>query len=246
MTDFYNGQIIDILPDNIKCDPIVISISYAISNMVKKIVDYADKSGIYASVDVLNEEILNLLAVELRTKYYGNWLSVEEKRAIVKKTLLWYCKAGTLYTVQELTNFVFQSAYIEEWFQYAASPFLFRLIVNVVSQDVTAEKYIKFLQAIKEVKNTRSHLEKVVFKYCKKVNVRTAAACGVGNLIKVKTGIIKSITDMEESKPASVLFVKQNILAKTESVKENEIYTVMEDGTKVRVFSQNGNIIKII
>lgn len=85
MINFYDGQIADMLPDNIKGDPIVIAISYAISNMVKKMVDHTDKSGIYASIDIMDEEVLDLLAVELRTKYYGDWLNLEEKKTIIKK-----------------------------------------------------------------------------------------------------------------------------------------------------------------
>ena len=54
MIEFYNGRITDILPDNIKSDPVVTAIGYAISNMAKKIVDHADGSGIYASIDVLD------------------------------------------------------------------------------------------------------------------------------------------------------------------------------------------------
>lgn len=246
MIDFYNSQITDILPDNIKNDPIVIAISYAISNMVKKIVENADKSGIYASVDKLDEDILDLLAVELRTKYYGDWLGLEEKREIVKKTLLWYCRAGTPYTVQELVDFVFQDAFIEEWFQYGSDAFLFRLIVNVISQDMSLEKYIKFIQAVYEVKNTRSHLEKVIFKYHKETEIKSVAAGGIGSVIKIKARLAKKIDAVNEDKTAPALFMSQNILIKADnSIRENEVYTLEEDGTKTRVLTENGSIVRI-
>lgn len=244
MIDFYNGQIINILPDNIKNDPVVVAISYAISNAVKKIVDQADKSGIYAVIDLLNEEALDLLAVELRTKYYGDYLSLDEKKEIIKKTLLWYCRAGTPYTVQELTDFVFQSAYIEEWFQYSSEPFLFRLIVNVISQEITLEKYISFLQALYEVKNTRSHLEMVIFQYKTETDVQTMAAGGIGNVIKVKAGVVKGIIAASENKPESVLRMNPNILIKARDITEDEVYTITEDGTRIKVFAESGQIIK--
>lgn len=246
MIDFYSGQITDILPDNIKNDPIVIALSYAISNMVKRIVENTDKSRIYASIDKLDEDILDLLAVELRTKYYGDWLNLEEKKEIVKKTLLWYCRAGTLYTVQELVDFVFQNAVIEEWFQYGSDAFLFRLIVNVISQDISLEKYMKFIQAVYEVKNTRSHLEKVIFKYHKETEVKSVAAGGIGSVIKIKARLTEKIDAVEEDKTAPVLFMSQEILIKADnSIKENEVYTLSKDGTKNRVLTANGSIVKI-
>lgn len=246
MIDFLDSQITDILPDNIKRDPIVIAISYAISNVVKKIVNYADKSGIYASIDILDEDILDLLAVELRSKYYGNWLSLEEKRSIIKRTLMWYCRAGTLSIVQELVDFVFQDAYVEEWFQYGSDAFLFQLIINVISQDISLEKYLEFIKAVYEVKNTRSHLEKVIFRYHKETEVRSVAAGSIGNVIKVKARVAERIDVMMDSKPVSALFMSHNVRVTADnSIKEDEVYILDDDGTKQRVVDTNGSFVKI-
>ncbi len=246
MIDFYTGQITDILPDNIKSDPIVSAISYAISNMVKKIIDCAAHSGVYASIDMLNEEVLDLLATELRTKYYGDWMSLKEKRKVVKKTLLWYCRAGTLSTVQELIDFVLQDAQTEEWFQYGGDAFLFRVIINVISQDISLEKYLGFIQSVYGVKNTRSHLEAVIFSCKKKTEVKSVVASGIGNTIKVKTRAISKISSAAKDKNISVLFVNQNIAVKADnSIKENEVYILNEDGSKERVFAKNCAIVKI-
>ncbi|MEY8265075.1 phage tail protein [Lachnospiraceae bacterium 64-25] len=245
MIDFYNGLITDILPDNIKSDPVVAAIGYAISNMAKKIVDHADGSGIYASIDVLDEEVLDLLAAELRTKYYGSWMTLEEKRQIVKKTLLWYCRAGTPCTVQELIDFVFQDAYVEEWFQYGSSAFLFRVVVNVISQDVPLEKYLNFIQSLYGVKNTRSHLEAVIFSCKKDTEVKSVAAAGTGNTIKIKPSTAEKIKAATESRCVSVLLMSQTIIVKTDnSIKDNEVYLITEDGAMERVTDSNGAFIK--
>lgn len=165
MIDYYKGQITDLLPSNIKSDPIVIAISYAISNMVKKIVDYADKSGIYACIDILDDEVLDLLAVEVRAQYYDASLPVEDKRKAVKKALLWFCRAGTVSAVTELTNLVWrsESAEVQEWFEYSAAPYLFRIVLGT-NMNIEEELIDKFLSSLWKVKNTRSHLESIAFK----------------------------------------------------------------------------------
>ncbi len=246
MIDLYESQITDILPDNIKTDPVVQAVSYAISNMVKKIVNEAGKTAIYAVIDTLEEDALDLLAVEFRAKYYGEWLSLEEKRIIIKKTLLWYCRAGTLFTVQELTDFVFEDAKIEEWFQYGAEAYLFRVIANVISQDMTLKKYMEFLKSIYEVKNTRSHLESVIFKYDTNTEVKTVAAGAMGSIIKVKARLVEQIGAATEDRLVPVVLLNQNIKVKCDNeIKENEVYVLGEDGRKVRVLTENGSVVTV-
>lgn len=246
MIDLYNSQITDILPDSIRADPMVQAVSYAISNMVKRIVEQAPKAGIYAMIDSLDEKALDLLAVEFRARYYGEWLSLEEKRRMIKKTLLWYCRAGTLYAVQELTDFVFEDAEVQEWFQYGSGAYLFRIVVNVVSQDITLQRYLEFMKAIYEVKNTRSHLETVMYQHNTLAEVKSIAAGAMGDSIRIKARLVEEIHAIADPKTVPALFLNQNINVKCQDeIRENEIYALNENGNKVRVLTQNGNVITV-
>lgn len=246
MIDYYNGKMTDIMPDSLKHGPEAQAMAYAISNMLQKLLDLSLKSGIYASIDWLDEEAIDLLAVELRTKYYGQWLTLEEKRKIVKKTLLWYCRAGTLYTVQELADFVFQDAKVEEWFQYGGSAYLFRIMVQVISQDISLEKFLEFLQAVYGVKNTRSHLEAVIYTCHKETEVKAVAAGGVGISIKVKTRTACRIGSEADGVQAPALFLNQNIMVKADNtIKEEDVYILSGEGEKERVLTDNGCVVRI-
>lgn len=246
MIDFYNGIMADIMPDNFKSEPVVQAISYAISNMIKKIIDMSQQISVYSVIDILDEQIVDLLAVELRTQYYSDFLTLDEKREMIKKTLLWYYRAGTLSTVRELTDFVYENAKIEEWFQYGSSAFLFRIIIQVLSQDITLEKYNKYLQSLNEVKNTRSHLEAVIFKYNTKTEIKTLAAAGLGSIVKVKARVVKKVEIITDNRPVAALFVNQNILVKNENeIKGEDAYVLSSEGKKVRVLTSAGEIIKI-
>lgn len=245
MIDYYNGQLTDIIPDSLKGDPVVQAMSFAISNMTKKIVDNAKKASVYAVIDSLGEEIVDLLAVELRAKYYGSWLSLEEKKAIVKKTLLWYSRAGTLFTTKELTDFVFEHAKIEEWFQYGGDAFLFRIIVTVISQDISMRTYLEFIKSLREVKNTRSHLEKVIFRYNTKADVRSAAAGMIGNTLKIKARVAQSIKAVSEDKSSAALLFENSVSVKASNeIKKSDVYVMSEDGEKIRVLTENGSMVR--
>ena len=113
MINLYDSQISDVLPICIKNLPEVQSISYAISNMNKRLIDFSKKIALYNSIDLLDDCILDILAVELRTQYYDEDLDIEVKRKLIKNTLIWYMKAGTPSAVEELVKSVFGTGEVE-------------------------------------------------------------------------------------------------------------------------------------
>lgn len=246
MIDLRECTTLQIMPEILRKDAYVQAASYALQKTAEMIMEKIDRTSAYAEIDRMPEKIVDLAAVEFRSKYYGSWMSASEKREAVKKTLPWYYRAGTLLTVQELTDFVFQDAKVEEWFQYGSSAFLFRILIQVISQDISLEKYMEFLQSLYEVKNTRSHLEAIIFEYHKRTEIKAVAAGGTGSGIKVKTRTVKRIRAVPAGRNIAALFVNQNIRVHADnSIKEDEVYLLSEDGTKKRVLDENGYIVKI-
>lgn len=158
MISLYDSEIAEIMPSLMKKSPEVQALSYAISRQMKKIHNYVNNSMVYASIDTLPEEILDLLAVELRTQYYDETLEISVKRTLIKGTLLWYSKAGTPQAVAELVEAVFGEGEVEEWFDYGADPGYFKITTNAI---MTPDMDTVFNKMINRVKNTRSHLQAV-------------------------------------------------------------------------------------
>lgn len=155
---------LDIMPLALGKDAKVQAASYAIKETAAMLLDKISRASVYAGIGILPENILDLLAEEFRAQYYDISLPVEDKRKAVKKALLWYCKAGTVAAVKELTNLVWQSysAKVQEWFEYASDPYLFRILIGT---DMSIEEDLinAFFDAMWKVKNTRSHLESITF-----------------------------------------------------------------------------------
>lgn len=114
---------------------------------------------IYASIDTLPEDALDLLAVELRTQSYDTSFEINTKRTLIKNTLLWYKRAGTLAAVRELAESLFGRCEIEEWFEYGGTPGCFR-VKSAELLDVTTQMGA-FLAAVQRVKRLSAHLENV-------------------------------------------------------------------------------------
>lgn len=161
MISLYDSQITDVLPINIKNLPEVQAISYAVSNMNKKILDYAKKIAIYTTIDTLDDDLLDLLAIELNTQYYDEEYDIEIKRKLIKSSLIWKMKAGTTSAVEELISIIFGEGEIEEWFDYGGDPFKFRININI-TKNLSKEQLDRIYKMIDKVKNRRSWLESII------------------------------------------------------------------------------------
>lgn len=156
MISLYDSQITDILPDNIKNSPEVQAISYAIQRQNQKILRFARNINVIRAIDVIQEDIIDLMAAELRTQYYSGELDLDVKRKLVRNTMIWYMKSGTPTAVEELVNTVFGYGKVEEWFDYGGEPYHFKIEADTL---LSKDRIKKFAQTIKNVKNTRSQLD---------------------------------------------------------------------------------------
>lgn len=160
MINLYNSNITDILPKVFVEKPEVIALGYALNKAMQRLIDYCQNVSIYASIDTLPEDVLGLLAVELRTQYYDDTLSIEVKRDLIKNTLVWYMKTGTAASVQEAAETVFGNGEVVEWFDYDGEPYYFKVTTSNINS--TDEMIQELTNIISTMKNVRSHLEEIV------------------------------------------------------------------------------------
>lgn len=182
-------EAINVLPLALRKDEYIQAESYALKETAKMLMEKLDRVSVYAGMDFLPDRIVDLLAKELRAQYYDASLAVEDKRAAVKKALLWHCKAGTVAAVKELTNLVWrsESAKVQEWFEYGSEAYLFRILLGT-DMTIEEERIDAFLDALWKVKNTRSHLESIAFmRRFDALLYIGAAARSWGNLIIMDT-----------------------------------------------------------
>ncbi len=161
MVSYFDGQITDILPENIAKKPEVQALSYALQQGCRILYKYSKRLYIYSDLDAQPEEVIDLLAAELRTQYYGNELDIEKKKQLVRNTLTWYMTAGTPAAVEELVTTVFGGGKVTEWFEYGDEPYCFKVETEAV---ITPETSSFFFDIIRKIKNTRSHLRAVSIK----------------------------------------------------------------------------------
>jgi phage tail P2-like protein len=109
--------------------------------------------------DNVSEEVLDMLAYEEHVDYYNRALSKAQKLVVVKSAIPIHRTRGTRGAVEHLVSDVFASATLKEWFEYAGSPYKFKISVDY--SEAVATQINELRRLIDSVKNTRSHLEAI-------------------------------------------------------------------------------------
>lgn len=158
MINLYDGELVDMLPGQMATELQQRCISYALKKGIQLVVERANMTRTIAVIDSLPEQILDVLAVEMRTPYYREEMDIEIKRRIIKKTLMWHLTAGTPGAVEELVAAVFGEGEVKEWFEYGGAPYHFKIVTNAL---LTEDMNEYFSEMIQIVKNIRSHIEAI-------------------------------------------------------------------------------------
>lgn len=163
MIDFYHGELKDILPANLK-SPETLALSFAIGQAMRRLQDFSHRISLYAELEKVPEEVLDLMAVECNTQYYAQSLERQIKESLVGQTLVWYMHGGTPSVLQEFMDTILQGGSLEEWYEYGGEPYYFKAYVNVGEDDDVSISYEKRIrEQIMLYKNARSWLEVMAF-----------------------------------------------------------------------------------
>lgn len=163
MIDFYQGELKDILPVNLKT-PETLSLSFAVGQAMRRLQDFSKRIHMYADLSKVPEEVLDLMALEFNTQYYDQTLRREIKEGLVAQTLTWYMHAGTPSVLQEFLATVLQGGELQEWYEYDGEPYYFKAIAAVGEEDEVPLGYgAEIRDRIGIYKNARSWLESLVF-----------------------------------------------------------------------------------
>lgn len=167
MTNLYDGRLVDIISNAAARNPEVEALAFALRAEKRRIMDYAKQTRTISMIDELPEPILDVLAVELRSPYYNDAATIQEKRDIIRSSLLWAYRAGTVSAMEEMCMALFGNGRVVEWFNAAQdegefAPGEFDIETGAEMED--PQQYMaRINRVIDRVKNVRSHLRKVRF-----------------------------------------------------------------------------------
>jgi len=137
----------------------MIALAQAVAEQLQATAGMIEKNIIYARIDELDEQTLDILAYDLHVDWYDYSYPIEVKRATIKDSVKVHRRLGTKYAVETALGAVFPGTKVQEWFEYGGAPYTFRVIIGATSAGVSADQQEAVLERVRFYKNLRSHLE---------------------------------------------------------------------------------------
>lgn len=155
-----------LLPAFMRDDEAVIALSKAMNLLMGEPGKRLSTIRTWDKIDELNEAECDEMAWELDIDWYDDTsMSLEEKRETIKVAQQIKRKRGTKWAVERLISAYFGEGYVMEWYEMAGnsynSPYTF--VVLTTETHITAENYVKFVEAANAAKNERSHIAGIFY-----------------------------------------------------------------------------------
>ena len=161
MIKLSGSRFTDIMPENLASQVETKAFAYAVGRQIEKLCAYSDAARTYAAIATMPEWLLDYMAVELRTPSYDENYSLKTKRALIQGSLLFYTQMGTPAAVNRIIETIFETGYIEEWFDYDGDPHHFRAYVGD-GGEVGPGELEEFRRVLSSVKRLSSWLDDII------------------------------------------------------------------------------------
>ncbi|WP_432642501.1 phage tail protein I [Acidaminococcus sp.] len=162
MNDLNTLDLASLLPSSIADDEEVQALAKVVTQKLLDINDGINALLLWKNLSRYDDATLLHLAWELHTDLYEEDLSKETREQLIRSSILWHMKKGTLYSVKLALHTVFKTGEVEEWPAYGAAPYHFR-IQGLTEPAQDENKTLQLVQLVQQSKNLRSWLDSIEF-----------------------------------------------------------------------------------
>lgn len=185
----YDTDFAKYLPEALKEDDKITGIAKALSEQLIKASGICDNALIYARIDELPEEVLDVLAYDFHCDWYDKAYPIETKRRILKNNVTIHKKLGTKYAVEKALADVYKTAKVQEWFEYGGEPYHFKISVDIGNTGITQSTKKEIEDKMKFYKNLRSHCDGIHYELGtgKKADAKAVSVLRYAGKIRIRT-----------------------------------------------------------
>ena len=157
----YDALLTSIIPDVVASEPESQAFAIALRNQIRYIIDKATLLRIYADINKQPDEIVDIMAAELKTQFYDPTYPLNIKTDMVRGTIEYYLKAGTKSAIVEILRSLYGNSDIIEWDKYGGNPGYFRikLDISTLRQDLDVAHMVDVVNAHKRLS---AHLDEIL------------------------------------------------------------------------------------
>lgn len=150
------------LPPPLKDNPEINAMGRVIAEQLQITARKIRQNIIYARIDELDEQTLDILAYDLHVDWYDYTHPITAKRAVIKDSVRVHKRLGTLYAVRTALGSVYPESEIEEWFDYGGEHHTFRVVLDVTNSRAPAD-YSSIKRAVRSYKRISAQMESMIY-----------------------------------------------------------------------------------
>ncbi len=158
----YESDFTKYLPQALASDIKMVALAKAITDELLTVSKEMKNVLIYARIDDLPEELVDVLAYDLHVDWYDYSYPLAAKRDLLKSSIKVHKKMGTKYAVEKALSALYPESEVEEWFQYEGEPGHFHIVCDVTNSRITAS-FSDIVRAVKMYKRLSAHFDEVVY-----------------------------------------------------------------------------------
>ncbi|QEH67254.1 phage tail protein I [Cellulosilyticum sp. WCF-2] len=174
MNNINQTSIMDLLPPSIASDSKIINAAKALDKEIAKVNELMEKTIILPYIDKLGLELVDILAEQFKAPFYDSSLSIEKKRELVKKSIAWHNRKGTVGALEEVVTTIFGESEVSEWYEYGGEPHHFR--ITTTNLEVDNELIQQFKETAEHIKRKSSKLDEVIVNIASQLDIFTGFA----------------------------------------------------------------------
>ncbi|MCI8993178.1 MAG: hypothetical protein HFG80_10750 [Eubacterium sp.] len=194
-----------------------VALAYAYDMQKKRFLEHMECIYIYADLEKVADDKLDLLAIENRVLLYDPAADPEIKRNLIRNSLYWYVKLGTRQAMEEMLNNALpdNKSKVIEWFEYGGNPFFFRVAVDIGKSGLDSWMMQEIVEKVKLCKNARSRCDGILYQLgVGKAKITEIAYLRYGCSIKIKPKLEDHASAMTPVIVSSHIFENNGIRVK--------------------------------
>ncbi len=153
-----------LFPAVLEKDPSVKALGEGTALMLAEHNGQLERVGIYNRIDQLPEDLLDILAKDLKVDWYDGDYTLEEKRRTIKDSFRVHRQMGTKAGVETALRAVYPDTEVLRWWEYGGAPYHFKLRINSTFERVDQAKHQKIMERLGYYKSLRDVLDEVEYR----------------------------------------------------------------------------------
>ena len=164
-------NLLAVLPSVLQRDEKMYALAEAIAGVLVDRQEEIQKVAIYRTISTMDDELLNILANDLKVDWYAPEYPIKIRQSQVANSVKVHRLIGTKAAIDTALSDIYPNTNVQEWFEYNGQPYHFRILLDVGEQvvDIPHKEIVK---SIYYYKSLRSALDDIYYRSTCKFGIR--------------------------------------------------------------------------